>query len=159
MRCLAILALLLATASASAGETRFPATGAPAVTFTVPDGWSGKEADGKFVAASADGSATVTISIVPYSGDMEELAQLTLYAANMEQPTDKRAVSVADGHGFMFHSQQKGANGAAPRAVLFVDAQIAPDRSLTGILSAADEESDSRKAGLHMLDRLKLVPK
>jgi hypothetical protein len=144
VRQLALVALLLAPASASAAETRFPATGTPAVTFTVPDGWSGKETDGKFVAASADGSATVTIAIVPYSGDMEELAQLTLYAANMEQPTDPRSVSVADGHGYMFHSQQKGANGAAPREVLFVDAQIAPDRSLTGILSAADEEGVSR---------------
>ncbi len=158
MRALAFFALLLASGTASADEMRYPATGVPAVTFKVPDGWSAKEANGKLEAASADGSAFVTIAIVPYTGDMDELAELSLYAANADRPTDKRAVTVAGVDGYMFHSQQKGAGGAV-RQVMFVDAQIAPGRSLTGILSAADEESPSRMAGLRLLDRLTLVLK
>jgi len=158
MRALILLSLLLAAGAAGADEMRYPATGVPAVTFKVPDGWSAKEADGKLQAASADGSATVTIAIVPFAGDMEELAEQALYAASADRPTDKRGVIVAGVDGYMFHSQQKGAGGAV-RQVMFVDAQIAPGRSLTGILSAVDDESPSRMAGLRLLDRLTLVLK
>ena len=156
MRVPAICALLLAT-SASAGEMRYPATGAPAVTFAVPDGWSAKEADGKLQAVSADGSATVTMAIVAWTGSMEALADETLKAAHIDPPIDKTAVSIAGVHGFMFHAQQKDAGGKV-RAVMFCDAMLGSGKALTGVLVAPDEEAPGRMAGLRMLDRLTLVP-
>lgn len=154
MRSLVFAALLFA-ASASAGEMRFPATGAPAVTFAVPDGWSAKEVDGKLQAAAADGSATVTMAIVPWTGSMEQLASETMTAAGIDPPSDKTAVSIADLRGFMFHAEKK--DGAMTKAVLFCDVALGSGKALTGILVADDEGSSARHEGLKLLDHLKLA--
>jgi len=154
MRALLLCALLLGAASAD--EMRYPASGAPAVTFAVPEGWSAKEVDGKLQAAAPDGSATVTMAIVPWTGAMEQLAGETLAAAEMDPPGGKTAVSIAGQHGFMFHAQQTA--GGRTRAVLFCDVALGSGKALTGILVADDEDSSSRHEGLKLLDHLTLVP-
>ena len=158
MRCLIFFTLLLAALPASAGEMRYPASGAPAVTVDIPDGWSAKETDGKLVAASADGSSTVTISIAPYAGSLDALADETLKAAGIDPPSpdERHAVLVADLTGFWWPSQQTDARGKT-RHVFFCDVMLGDGKALTGILVSPDDDGPGFHAGLHILDRMKLA--
>lgn len=157
MRFLALsCALTFVVVSASADETRYPASGMPAVTVKIPDGWSGKEEGGKFKASAADGSATVTISIVPYAGSMDALAAETFQAEQIDPSTDRHAALVADMYGYWWPSQQPAAGGKT-RKVFFCDVMLGDGKALTGLLVSSEDDSPGYHAGLSMLDRMKVV--
>lgn len=137
---------------------RYPASGSPAITAKIPDGWSAKEADGKLIAKSADGSTTVTIAIVSYAGAMDALADETMRAAKIDPPreSDRHAVSVPDTHGYWWPSFQIGADGET-RRVFFCDVLMGDGKALTGTLISPDDDSPDYHAGLHLLDRMVLA--
>lgn len=155
MRFLVLAGALFATA-ASAGEMRFPATGSPAVIVKVPDGWSAKEADGKFQAVSADGATTVAIAIVPYTGSLDMLANETLAAAGIAPPTldDRHGVSFFDlnRQGYWWPLEKAGPDG---KMVAFCDLMLEGGKALTGLMLSPDRDGPGFHAGLTMLDRLK----
>ncbi|HEX4860069.1 MAG TPA: hypothetical protein VFV07_02455 [Rhizomicrobium sp.] len=157
MRFLLLVAALFATA-ASAGEVRFPATGSPAVTVKVPDGWSAKEVGGKFQAVSADGATTATIAIVPYAGTLDALAAETLGIAGVAPPTegDRHAISIVDRNGYWWPLKKTAADGKS-RSVMFCDVMLEDGKALTGLMLSPDDDGADYHAGLAMLGRIKLA--
>lgn len=158
IRSLIVVAALVAT-SASAGEMRYPAAGAPAVIVKVPDGWSAREADGKLQTASADGTTTVTIAIVPYTGSLDALANETLAAAGVAPPklADRHGVSFfdLDKHGYWWPLEGAGPGG---KMVALCDLMLEDGKALTGLMITPDRDGPGYHAGLTMLDRLKPAP-
>ena len=80
---------------------RYPATGTPALTFKVPDGWSAKVLDGKMVVESPDVSTVVTIFIEPWSDSLDALAADSLKGEAIApfSAYDRHNISVLDLHG------------------------------------------------------------
>ncbi|MBV9990444.1 MAG: hypothetical protein JOZ72_04050 [Alphaproteobacteria bacterium] len=156
MRASSILALLLLAAPAGADEMRYPATGAPAVTLKVPDGWSAKEADGKFVATSADGATTVTVSIVAYAGSMDALAAESLKDAPTAPPAlgDRHAITLADLNGYWWELHPTGPEGT-PRPELYCNVMLGGGKAMSGLIVAPDSEGAGYHAGLRMLGGMK----
>ncbi|HWA90745.1 MAG TPA: hypothetical protein VG889_11955 [Rhizomicrobium sp.] len=159
MRSIVLVAMLFA-AAASASEMRYPAAGAPAVIVKVPDGWTAKEAEGKFLAASADGTTTLTIAIVPYTGTLDALATETLAASGIAvAPTldDRHGVSFFDlnREGYWWPLEGAGPGG---KMVAFADLMLADGKALTGLMISPDRDGPGFHAGLHMLDGLKPAP-
>ncbi len=66
---------LMLSGPARAANIVFPADGAPAIGFTVPDNWTTSNDDpGKITATSADKSIVFTASFADFSGEMVDLA-------------------------------------------------------------------------------------
>jgi hypothetical protein len=158
MRIPAICALVFVATSVSAGEVRYPITGSPAVMAKIPDGWSAKDADGKLVARSSDGSSWVTISIAPYQGTLDALAEETFMTEKIDPPrlSERHAVSVVDLDGYWWPSFQIGADGKT-RRVFFCDVMVGGGKALTGTLISPDDEGDDYHAGIVLLGSLKLA--
>jgi hypothetical protein len=151
--------MLVATAAA-AGEMRYPASGTPAVTVTLPDGWSAKEAEGKLLAETADGTTTLSIAIVPYTGSLDALATESLAAAGVAT-----APTLDDRHGVSFFDLNKEGywwplEGAGPggKTVAFADLMLADGKALTGLMISPDRDGPGFHEGLRILDRLKPAP-
>jgi hypothetical protein len=157
MRFLAAIALLLVATSASAADMRYPATGAPAVTFKVPDGWTAKEMDGKMVVESPDISTVVTLFVEPWSDSLDALAAITLKDEKIAPLTadDRHNVSVLDRHGVWWKLTPTATQKSRPQALVGV--MLDDHTALTGLLVSPDDEGPGYHAGLHLLDRLAMA--
>ena len=159
MRSLAVFAFLLIATSSYAADMRYPATGAPAVTFKVPDGWTAKEMDGKMVVESPDISTVVTIFIQPWTGTSDALGAEMLKDEEIVPVTteDKHGVSVLGTHGEWWKLHPNNPNRkSGPQA--FVQAMLDDGHALTALMVSPDDEGPGYHAGLHLLDRMAMTP-
>jgi len=158
MRSLALCALLLFATSASADDVRYPATGTPAVTFKVPDGWVAKVMDGKMVVESADVSTVVTIFIEPWSGTPEALAAEALKGEEIAPITsdDRHGISILNTGGDWWKLSPTGPAGKS-RPQIFVDVMLGDGKALTALMVSPDDEGPGYHAALHLLDRMAMA--
>lgn len=162
MRFFAILgALLFVAVSARADEVRYPETGMPAVTFSLPDGWTAQPDDQhNLLVASGDRSVVVTMSMIEWSGPLDTLATEVLAVAKADPPTDKTAVSVLGLHANAFRSGAMQSDGKTPVKLRLIDIQIDPTHAfICTIISNKQDDDPGYMAGIRFVDKLKLATK
>jgi hypothetical protein len=101
---LALLALCFA-ASAQARDVRYPDSGFPAVTFTIPDDWAANpDSDGNIIVVSADRATAIAMTVATGGGSLDEVAFGSMKVAQAAPPRRGEPVSVSGFSGFAYYS-------------------------------------------------------
>jgi hypothetical protein len=128
-RLLIIVALVFGAAVQTptlAGEVRFPESGYPEFTFQIPDDWTAKLDDsGNMIVTSPDHSAALSLSLVDFSGTLDETANGAAKAAGATPPRRGESTTVS-GYGGNFYyssmSTQPGVHANLKMVAVKIDA-------------------------------------
>ena len=141
---LAFISVVLAATSAQAETLRLPSSGDPAFVVELPDGWMHRVDDaGNLILGAPDHSAGFSLSIVEYSGALDDAAVGVMKAAKAGPPQNLGPAQVSGYRGYIYDSTM--ANDAGVQLLLrcvlvkLDTTHVASMSMITGIDASAGE--------------------
>ncbi len=107
-----ILLCLTAASSAQARDIRFPESGYPAFTFTVPDDWTvTPDSDGNMIITAADKSVALSLSLGAAGESLDDIASAVFKAAEAAPPRRGEPISLSGFNGYVYYSTMSNSSG------------------------------------------------
>jgi hypothetical protein len=108
----ALAAIVSMTVAAAAETMRFPNAGTPAVIIHTPDGWMHMPSgDVSMIFGAANHTASVVLSVTPYTGTPDDLAKGALQVMHAQPPRSAGAVRVSGFPGQAYDSSSVNSSG------------------------------------------------
>ncbi len=144
----ALVLLVLLPALAEARDVRFPESGAPSISFNIPDDWGTSiDSSGNMIITAADKSGAFALTIGNYSGDLDTLAAGAMKVAQAAPPAKSGADSISGYPGFDYESSTTNAKGVNAELHLVL-VRVDPQHIVSATMSTANYASPDQRAAL-----------
>ncbi|HEY2070105.1 MAG TPA: hypothetical protein VGG48_11165 [Rhizomicrobium sp.] len=154
---LALMALCFA-ASAQARDMRFPDTGFPAVTYTIPDDWTATpDGDGNMILVSSDHTSAISVTVTAGGGGLDDMATQAMAVAKAAPPRKGEPISISGADGFVYYSTMSNSSGMAITVKMMA---VKPDANhfvTFSLLNPTSATADQIAAGSAVMSSFQVV--
>jgi len=154
---LALLALCF-TVSAQAGDVRFPATGFPAITYSMPADWTATPDDsGNMILVSGDHTSAISISVVAGGQSLDDMATAAMQVAKASAPRRGEPISVSGVDGFTYYSTMTNDSGVSLNVRMMAMKPDAHHFVTFSLLNPTDATPEQVSAGNAVMSSIKIL--
>jgi hypothetical protein len=146
-----LLALALCPAAVQAREVRYPETGAPSMTFSVPDDWETQlDSVGNMLVIPVDKSGGFSLTLAEYAGGLDDLATEVMTGAGADPAAKSGNDAISGFQGFDYESALVNKSGVRTLWHLVL-VRIDPTHIASVMMITTESASPEQRAALATL--------